>query len=305
MSSVITEDLGPRGRRRVHWATIASVAAGIALLAWVIWQFYSAGQFDPALWTEFIDFEFEWPQYLLSGLGWTLWAALSATVLSVAVGFALALLRITRSRVISWAARIYIDLVRTVPLVLLIFLTYLGLPEFGFELSAYWALVLALLIYHSAVLAEVFRAGIASLDRGQGEAASAIGLTYWQSMRIVILPQAVRRMIPAIVAQVATIVKDTSLGFFIGYSELLRRAEELGRFNPDNILQAYLVASLLYFIVIYFITRLARRLEGKQRKKYGAGRIEVAGGPEDLDAMGEEADEEEAAERNQQVPTSA
>ena len=304
MSSVITEELGPRGKKRVHRATIVAVVAGLALLAFILWRFLVTGQLAPELWAEFVNFEVEWPQFLLAGLGYTLRAAITATVISIVVGFALTLLRISQTTTVGIVAKGYINLVRTVPLVLLIFLTFLGFPQLFFNVDAFTALVMALVLYHSAVLGEVFRAGIASLDRGQSEAASAIGLTYWQGMRLVILPQAVRRMTPAIIAQVATIIIDTSLGFLIGYSELLRRAESLGRNRPDNTLQAYLVASLLYFIVIYFITRMARRLEIQQRKKFGAGKIQ-AEGAEDLDAMGGEADDDEAAERDAKVPTSA
>jgi glutamate transport system permease protein len=305
MSSVITEPLGPRGRRRARMGTALALVVLAALLAVAVVRFANRGEFAGELWTIFIDFENEWPQYLLFGLGNTLRAAVAASVLSVAFGFALTLTRIARNPVASVLGRLWIDLVRTIPLVLLIFFCFVGLPQLDIGVSRFSALVLALVLYNSAVLAEVFRAGIASLDRGQGEASSAIGLTYWQGMRLVILPQAVRRMIPAIIAQVATITKDTSLGYLIGFEELLRRARITGEFLPSNLLQGYIVASVIYFIVIYFISRAARKLEGKQRKKYGARRIEVAGGPEDLDAMGGGADEEEAVARDREVTTSA
>lgn len=305
MSSVITEPLGPRGRQRARVGTIVSLVLLAVLLAWAIVRFANQGEFDGRLWGEFVDVETAWPQFLFWGLGNTLRAAIAAASLSVFFGFALTLLRIAKNPIASWAGRVWIDLIRTIPLVLLIFFAFLGLPQLNVTISRFWGLVLALVLYNSAVLAEVFRAGIASLDRGQGEAASAIGLSYWQSMRLVILPQAIRRMIPAIIAQVATITKDTSLGYLIGFEELLRRSRILGEAPPSNQLQGYLVASVIYFIVIWFITRAARRLETKQRKKYGAGRIEVQGGPEDLDAMGEDADADAAVERDRQVTTSA
>lgn len=306
MSSVITEPLGPRGRRRTRIGTIAAVVVGIGLLIFAVFRFAADGQLEADLWTPFIDFESGWPQFLFVEALWgTLSAAIVAAIGSVAAGFALALARIARNAVTRTVMRLYIDFVRTIPLILLIFLVFLGVPQaLGLNLSRFNSLVIALVLYNSAVLAEIFRAGILSLPKGQSEAASAIGLTYWQSMRLVILPQAVRRMIPAIVAQIATITKDTSLGFLIGYQELLRTAQTLGQ-NFRNNLQAYFVASIVYFIIISLISRAARRLERQQRKKYGAGRIEVEGGPEDLDAMGEEADEEEAAEREKETATSA
>jgi glutamate transport system permease protein len=305
MSAVITEELGPRGQRRVQIATTVALVGLAALAVFTVYRFWVEGELDPELWAQFVDFEAGWPRFLLEGLLNTFRAAIAASIGSIIVGFALALTRISRNPVARWSARMWIDLVRTLPLVLLIFLCFFGLPQLGTNVSAFTGLVLALVLYNSAVLAEIFRAGILSLDRGQSEAASAIGLTYWQSMGLVILPQAVRRMIPAIIAQVATITKDTSLGYLIGFEEFLRRARALGQAPPNNDLQAFMVAALVYFIVIYFISRAARRLETQQRKKYGAGRIEVAGGPEDLDAMGEDADEDEAVERDRKVPTSA
>ena len=310
MSSVITEPLGPRGRRRVQIWTAVALVGLLALTVFVVIRFAARGEFEPRLWGQFVDFvdagwTNSWTRFLLLGLLNTVSAAIVAAVGSVFFGFVLALTRLSRSTAVEWFARIWIDLVRTLPLVLLIFLCFFGFPQLGVNVSAFTGLVFALVLYNSAVLAEIFRAGILSLDRGQKEAASAIGLTYWQSMRLVILPQAVRRMIPAIVAQVATITKDTSLGFLIGYQEFLRRAGNLGQAPPNNNLQAFVVAALVYFVLIYGISRFARRLEGKQRKKYGARRIEVAGAPEDLDAMGEDADEDEQAEREPQVATSA
>ena len=190
-----------------------------------------------------------------------------------------------------------------IPLLLAIFAVFLGLPALGLDVSRYVALVTALTLYNSAVLAEIFRAGVLSLDRGQTEAAQAIGLRYWPMMRIVILPQAVRRMIPAIVAQLATVTKDTSLGFVISYSEFLRQGQSLGQPfpypdgtpKPENELQTYVVVAVVYWIVIYLMSRLARRLEVRQRRKLGAGRLEVGGGLEDIEAFAEDADEDAPA----------
>ena len=310
MSSVLIEPLGPRGERRVRIATIIALVLLVAFLAWAVLRFANRGEFDPDLWAQFVDFvevgwSNSWTYFLLLGLLNTVSAAIVAAIGSVIFGFVLALVRLARNAPAKWFARIWIDLVRTLPLVLLIFLTFFGLPQVGINVSAFTGLVSALILYNSAVLAEIFRAGILSLDRGQREAASAIGLTYWQSMRLVILPQAVRRMIPAIVAQVATITKDTSLGFLIGYQEFLRRAGSLGQAPPNNNLQAFVVAALVYFVLIYGITKFARKLEGKQRKKLGARRLEMAGAPEDLDALGEDADDDEQAERRPEVATSA
>ena len=214
-------------------------------------------------------------------------------MLAIAIGFLLALGRLAISRPVRWLCRTYVELFRSIPLLIMIFAAFFGLPELGVDVSRYMALVIALAVYNSAVLAEIFRAGILSLDRGQTEAAQAIGLSYWQQMRIVILPQAVRRMIPAIVAQLATITKDTALGFVIGYEEFLRRGQNFAEF-ANNLLPSYIFVAVVYFVLIYVLSRLARRLEVQQRRKLGASRMQVGAGLEDLEALGGDADEMDA-----------
>lgn len=298
MSTVLVEELGPRGRRRVRIANIIAIIAIIALAAFVIYRIAATGNFAPELYEEFTDFETGWPGYLLSGLGNTIKAALFAMVLATILGFVAALGRLAKNRPVQLLARAYVEIFRSVPLLIFIFFAFLGLQEIGLRfITPFWGLIIGLTAYNSAVLAEIFRAGVLSLGRGQSEAASAIGLNYWQAMRLVILPQAVRRMTPAIVAQLATLTKDTSLGFIIGYEEFLRRGQRLGESTPSNNLQAYVVVGAIYFLLIYLLSRVARRLETQQRRRYGAGRVEAGAGLEDIEALGEEADVDEAATR--------
>jgi glutamate transport system permease protein len=201
-------------------------------------------------------------------------------VLAVLVGGVVALGRLARTPAVRWLAGVYVEFFRGFPLLLLILISVFGLRAQGYDISTYAALVLALAVYNSAVLAEIFRAGILSLDRGQSEAAASVGLTYWQGMRLVILPQALRRMVPAIVSQMVTLLKDTSLGFFIQYEELLRRGQVTGQFDR-NLLQALFAVAVMYIAVNLTLSRLARRLEVRQRRRYRAGAISV-GGLEDL-----------------------
>ncbi|CAN5865459.1 hypothetical protein BH23ACT1_BH23ACT1_11490 [soil metagenome] len=158
-----------------------------------------------------------------------------------------------------------------------------GMRSLGYDFPLFWSIVAALAISHASVLAEIFRAGILSLDRGQGEAALAVGFTGGQAMLLVILPQALRRMAPAIVGQLVVLNKDTSLGYFVQYEELLRRAQITGTFD-GNTLQALLAVAAVYIAVNLALSRVARRLEVRQRRRYG-GTIQVAGGPEDLVAV--------------------
>jgi glutamate transport system permease protein len=209
------------------------------------------------------------------------------------LGGVLALGRISRSLPLRAVARTYVEFFRGFPLLLLIFFTFFALPRAGVQLSRYWSLVLALAAYNGAVLGEIFRAGILSLDRGQREAAVSIGLPYWPMMRIVILPQAFRRMTPTIVSQTVTLLKDTSLGFFIAYEELLRVGQIAGEFG-GNALQTLTVVAAMYLVVNFMLSRLARHLEVRQRRRYRAKSIQVAG-VEDLVAVGAGADVKSAA----------
>lgn len=274
--------LGPRGRRR---AAIASVVAGAVLLVLValaVNRLADRGQLSERQWEPFTREAVL--RFLLGGLANTVKAAAVAMVLAIVVGTLLALVRLSRRAPLRWLAAAWIEFFRGVPLILLILFTGLGLPKYGFDLPVYWYLVLALVAYNGAVFGEIFRAGILSLDRGQSEAASAVGLTYAQSMAFVIVPQAARRMVPAIVSQSVTLLKDTSLGFVIVYEELLRRGRVNGEFFA-NPLQSLAVVAVMYIAVNFALSRLARRLEVRQRRRYRAGSIDV-GGIEDLAVVG-------------------
>jgi glutamate transport system permease protein len=285
------DDLGPRGRRIV---TVASVVAGVLLLAVLavgLRRFADNGQLDGERWAPLTEWAV-W-RFLLGGLVNTVKAAVVAMALSLVIGLLMCLGRLARNGPVRWLAGAYVELFRGFPLLLLILFSVFGLRSQGFDISTYTGLVLALALYNSAVLAEIFRAGVLSLDRGQGEAASALGLGYWQSMGLVILPQALRRMVPAIVSQVVVLLKDTSLGFFVQYEELLRRGQTSGQFD-QNLLQALIAVAGLYIAVNMVLSQIARRLEVRQRRRYGAGGVQV-GGVEDLAVLDASGDSDMAA----------
>lgn len=306
-ASLLTEELGPRARARVKVATVVSLALLVALVAWILVQFTSEGVFTWEDWKPFTSWSDSWEAILTRGLPNTIKAAVTAMVLAILMGGVLALGRMSRNLAVRTVSRSLVEFFRSIPVLLAILFMFLAAPSLiGVRLSSFTALVAALTVYNGAVLAEIFRAGILSLPKGQTEAAQAIGLTYWQSQFLVILPQAVRRMIPAIVAQLATATKDTALGFIIGYEELLRIGQRLGEFH-GAILQGYFVVAVIYVIMIFGLSRLARRLEVSQRRKLGAGAIHVAGGPEDLDGLAEDAEnlefETKAMEAETQLAT--
>jgi glutamate transport system permease protein len=297
--SVLTEELGPRGRARVRTAAIVTSIAVAAVVGLFVYRLYAEGQFEPRLWEQYTDFESEWPQFLVGGMWDTVRAALIAMVLASILGLVLALTRLSKRRPVRFVSGLIIDVFRGPPVLLFIFFSFFALPQIlpgalgnAVSRNALYALIIGLTAYHMAVLAEVFRAGILSLDRGQREAALGVGMTEGQAMRIVILPQALRRMIPTIVAQLATITKDTSLGYIIGLSDdLTGRGRSFAQGSPINDLQTWIGVGVLYFIIIWGLSRVARRLEVVQRAKLGAGAIAVTG-EADLGALADDADAE-------------
>jgi glutamate transport system permease protein len=206
---------------------------------------------------------------LLEGLKNTLIAAAYALVLALALGVVLAFGRLSHRPWISLPAVALIEFFRGVPLLLLIFALFLGAPlVVGVELPALWALVLGLTLYNGAVIAEIVRAGILAIPKGQSEAAMAVGLGRGQVLRLVLLPQAVRIMLPSLVSQLVVLLKDTSLGFVIGYAELLRTGQQLVQVLNDP-LQMYLVIGLIYIVINLCLTALAGWLERRQRRVRG------------------------------------
>ncbi|MGH9225910.1 MAG: amino acid ABC transporter permease [Acidimicrobiales bacterium] len=274
----LADALGPRGRRNTRIATAVSTLIIAGLIAVAISRLADKGQLDAAKWEPFTQWAV-W-RFLLRGLRTTVEAALAAMGGAMVIGALMALARLSRTRALRWLATFYVEFFRGVPLVLLIFFAAFGLPRYGLRWSLFAYLVLGLTIYNGAVLGEIFRAGILSLDRGQTEAAYSIGLGYWPTMLLVVIPQAARRMIPAIVSQLVTLLKDTSLGSAIALEEVLRRGRINGEFF-QNPLQSLFVVASIYIVVNFTLSRIARRLEVRQRRRYGAGEIAV-GGIEDL-----------------------
>ncbi|HEX2047875.1 MAG TPA: amino acid ABC transporter permease [Acidimicrobiales bacterium] len=277
--------LGPRGRRTTRIVSVLSALVIAGFVAVAISRLGDRGQLDESRWEPFTDPSVQ--RFLLEGLRATVEVAVVSMIGAIVIGALMALARLSRTPPVRWLATTYVEFFRGVPLILLIFFSAFGLPSYGVDLSVFWYLALGLIIYNGAVLGEIFRAGILSLDRGQSEAAYSLGLTYWQSMLLVVIPQAARRMIPAIVSQLVTLLKDTSLGAAIGYFELLRRARVTGEFYV-NPLQALFVAAVMYIIVNFALSRLARWLEVRQRRRFGAGSISVTG-VEDLAVVGAQA----------------
>jgi glutamate transport system permease protein len=249
---------GPRARRRIRIATAISLLTLAALAAYVIRQFAVHGQLAASQWHPYTL----WPidNYLLSGAENTLLVTVVAAALAFPFGAALALMRLTRTLAPRLLARGYTELLRAIPLLLLLYLFLFGLPRLGLTLPPFWQLVVPIVLTNAAVIAELIRAGVAALDRGPNEAALSLGLSHWQSMRYVVLPQAIRHLVPALVSQLVRLLKDSTLGYVVSFLELLHRAQVLGEYN-HTVLSAYLVAAAAFIMVNVTLTQLAGWLE--------------------------------------------
>lgn len=259
MSSVLYDEPGPRGRARARWVGVVGTLVLAAGLAWVFRTLQQQGIFDADRWDVFGD-EVTW-EGLFRGLWATIRAAGVAAVLALALGVVVAALRLSHRTWMSRSAAVVIEFFRGMPVVLLILFTLLV-----FSTSPFVAVVAGLTVYNSVVIAEVLRAGIASLPRGQREAGLAIGLTRGQTFRIIELPQAARRMLPALISQVVVLLKDTSLGYVVAYPELLRQIRTLTEFFGNRYLfSVFFVGAAMYIAVNLTISRLAvwteRRLD--------------------------------------------
>ena len=199
--------------------------------------------------------------FMLSGAYYTIILSLTAISISVVVGLLVALPGLSDKRGWRMFNRVYVEIVRAVPILVLILWVYYGLPALsGITLNVFWAGVLALALSDSAFQAEIFRAGIQSIGKGQYEAAQSISLNYWDTMRYVILPQAIRRILPALGNQLVYMLKMSSLVSVIGMQELTRKANELvvSEYRP---LEIYTILVLEYLVLILIVSAGVRWLE--------------------------------------------
>jgi polar amino acid transport system permease protein len=214
-------------------------------------------------------------RFLLNGFGATIVLSLTAAVLSMTLGLMVALPGMSTNRWIRLPSRIYIEFIRAIPLLPMLFWVFYGLPvvlqSMGITLriDAFWGAVITLAISDSAFTAEIYRSGIQSIARGQTEAAKTIGLTYGQTMRYVILPQAIRRILPPLANQFIYIVKMSAFASVIGMQELTRRANELvvTEYRPLEIYTLLILEYLVLVLIISFFVRWLERRMGADESR--------------------------------------
>ncbi len=257
MTSVLYDVPGPKAIARNRVFGVITVIVVVAVLAWIVYRLFATGQFSATKWQAF-GYSIIWMQ-IFGALGRTLAAFAVAAVGALALGFILSIGRMSDHAWVRVPVGAVIEVLRAIPVLVLMMLLYYGLPSAGIKLDPYWAVVIALVAYNGSVLAEVLRAGVQSLPRGQGEAGYAIGLRKSGVMRLVLLPQAVRAMLPVIIAQLVVTLKDTALGFIITYNELLYLAKFLGSSGSVGrpIIPMTIVIGAIYIALCLALSALA------------------------------------------------
>jgi glutamate transport system permease protein len=287
MSSVLYDTPGPRAKRRNLLLSVVFFVL-LALLLWWIWQTMDEkGQLTWALWKPFTESQ-AWTTYLLPGLGDTLTAAALAMLIALPLGAVFGISRLSDHRSVRGSAGVVVEFFRAIPVLLLMLFAnefYDRYTNVTSEQRPLYAVITGLVLYNASVLAEIVRAGILSLPKGQSEAAMAVGLRKGQTMTNVLLPQAVTAMLPAIVSQLVVIVKDTALGgVMIGFTELLNTRGTLAA-NYGNVVQSFVVVAVIYIVLNFILTSFASWLEKRlRRSKKSTGAVLGADNVDDINA---------------------
>lgn len=274
-ATVLYDAPGPRGRRVNLILSVVSLVIIIAVLALVLRKLGANGHLDADMWRPFLE-STTWTTYLLPGLFGTISAAVVSILLALVLGTVLGLGRLSEITWIRWVCGIIVEFFRAVPVLLLMLFAYALFGLYNLvpaSMLSFTAVVFGLTLYNGSVIAEILRSGILSLPKGQTEAAMALGLNRTQMMIKVLLPQAVTAMLPALIAQMVIALKDSALGYIIGYVEFVRSGVQVASFY-GNYLPALIVVAAIMIVINYLLSRIAtvveQRLRTGRRRKAGA-----------------------------------
>lgn len=243
---------GPRTRRRVRIATAVSLILVVAALAAIGYRFYITGQFAPRYWTFFAKAT-TW-KFLLQGFAGTVRVALTAGAIALALGLLLMLGRISHLKALSAVCRVITEFFRSLPSLLLIYFFFLVVPQYGIKMSSFWMLTLPVALAAAGVLAEVFRAGVNAVPKGQIEAALSLGMSPLRTTFKIVLPQAIRFVIPSLISQLVVVVKDTTVAYVVSYPDLMQNARVLIT-NYDALVSVYFTIAIIYILINYAINQ--------------------------------------------------
>jgi glutamate transport system permease protein len=266
-ASVLFDAPGPRARVRNRVISVVTIIVA-ALVVWaVVAKLTSKGQLTEAKWRPFLTANL-WKTYVLPGIEGTLTAAALSIVLALLLGFLLGVGRLSHVGFIRWPSAVIVEFFRSVPVLIMMIFAYFLFALYDTFPSKYLALagvVTGLTLYNGAVIAEIVRAGVNSLPRGQGEAAAALGLRWGQTMRSILLPQAITSMLPVLVSQLVVVLKDTAIGYQITFVEMVRQGTVVGS-SYGNYVPALIVIAVLMISVNFALSVAATRLEKRLRR---------------------------------------
>jgi glutamate transport system permease protein len=271
-ASILFDAPGPRARVRNRVISGVTVIV-VVLVAWaVIAKLAGKGQLTAAKWQPFLTANL-WKTYVLPGIQGTLTAAALSIVLALILGFLLGVGRLSGTGAVRWPCAVIVEFFRAVPVLIMMIFAYFLYALYDTFPSKHLALagvVTGLTLYNGAVIAEIVRAGVAALPRGQGEAAAALGLSWGQTMRSILLPQAITSMLPVLVSQLVVVLKDTAIGYQITFVEMVRQGTVVGS-SYGNYIPALVVIAVLMISLNFMLSAAATRLERRLRQsKRGA-----------------------------------
>lgn len=291
-ATVLYDAPGPKAVRINRILTVIVTVVLIALVVSVLWALGNKGQLDGDKWNIFAKGS-SWTTYIIPGLWATVKAAVLSIILALVVGAVLGIGRLSTHRSIRWICSIIVEVFRSIPVLVLMLFAYTVFGEWGLFPSTqlgFAAVVFGLTMYNGSVIAETLRSGIEALPKGQSEAAYALGLSWGQTMRKILLPQAVAAMMPAIISQMVIALKDSALGYMIGFVEVVRSGRQLGEYY-GSMLPSLLVVAVIMILINFGLTKLAERIE-RQLRAGRARRNPVAKVPHQPDHQGLETKDE-------------
>ena len=253
---------GPKARRRTAIATVAASTIIVLIVGLGIVQLGQHGHLSPEPWQAVLAPAVS--AYLAVGLLLSLKAGLVAGLLAFPVGALVAITRLVRNRILAGSARWFVEITRSLPLLLIIFFFQLYLPTIGVKTPVFWQLVGPLVIYHIAVLSELFRAGIESVPNGQVEAAQSLGLSPFRIYLSIRIPQATRVILPSLINQFIRIFKDSALGYIVSYPELLTRGRTMGEYT-GFLFETYVIVGTIYLVIDLVLAVAARAIDRRLR----------------------------------------
>jgi len=260
VKDALFEKPGPKALKRIRVVTALSLIALILLIILVIRQFYITGQLDERYWSFFLKFT-TW-RFLFIGLLGTVEAASIGGLLALFAGFLLMLARISRFKPLNIISAALIEFTRGVPTLLFIYFFFLVVPQMGIKMTALWKVVFPVSISACGIVAEVLRSGVNAVPKGQREAAISLGMSEGSTFIRIILPQAVRFVIPALISELVIVVKDTTFAYVVSFPDLMQNAKVLIS-NYDALLPVYLVVAVIYIIINYLLHRLSLYIAGR------------------------------------------